>query len=543
MPPDDSKQPKDEERDLMVAFLKKTLLEIDCSGPLDPGPSTLRRLNRNEYAKTMEAVIGVDLKLSDAFSPDASSHGFDNIGDALALSPQLIEQYHNAAKKGAEFILSQKSDSECPLPDVVRTDKTHAIRWLEAFASRAFRKPVSSEYISKLSNILDQATRESVDGQSMKEGIEKGLRRSIEAIFLSPPFLFRLEENQPETTAPYLVGHYEMASRLSYLLWSAPPDEELLQCASRGELHSTEVLRAQSFRMMADPKINAFVENFFGQWLSLRQLATAKPDSVVFPEFNDEIHVAMGNEWRAFLSHVVANNRPMTELIDADYTFASPKLRQWYGLDESVSNSMDKVTLTDRRRGGVFTMASWLTLVSDPTRTNVPRRGNVIATYVLGTPVPPPPPDVPALESSEEPGQATTMRETLERHRSDPNCAACHAKMDPFGLALENYDAIGRWRLQESDLPIDSHVTTESGTEINGPIGFKDYLLSNKEAFLESLIRNLTVYAYGRGPVPSDECVIREIQNRAEASGFGMGETIWAVIDSVPFRYRRNPED
>jgi hypothetical protein len=527
MPPEDAKQPTNEERDFMLLFLKKTLLEYECSTPLVPGPYVLRRLNRVEYDNSIRDLVGVDLKLAESFAPDATSFGFDNLGDSQSLSPVLIEQFHGAAKKIADYLLEPSAGR---LPATVLDTETDAIEWIISFANKAFRKPVNPDYRDKLLRLYRDA--------AAKSGARNGVHKAIQAILISPGFLFRLEDNQPNQHEAYLVGHYEMASRLSYFLWSAPPDAELLECAARGQL-----LKRQSFRMMADPKAAALFDNFFGQWLSLRQLETCKPDVKVFPEFDDEIRSAMIEEQRRLVLEIVSQNRPITDLINADYTFVNAKLAKWYGLEESANPGWQRVQLSDRRRGGIFTTAGWLTLLSDPMRTNVPRRGNFLATYVMGAPAPPPPPNVPALEQSQEAERPMSMREMLEKHRQNPTCASCHAKMDPYGLALENFDAVGRWRERDAGVAIQATTTTLDGAELNGPVGLKEYLLKNKETFAKTMLKNLMIYAYGRGPVPTDECVLRDRLKRSEAGDWRMGDMIWAVIESTPFRYRCNPED
>jgi hypothetical protein len=535
MPPDGEQKPNEETKKLLLEFLNKTLNEISCGELSDPGPAILRRLNRVEYDNSILDLVGHDLDLSELFSPDASSYGFDNLGDSLALSPQLMEQYHTAAKRVSQHLLANSN----AIPAAARVDTAAAKAWIQQFATRAFRRPANESYSAALLGVFDRS--------SERKGTDFALGKCIETILISPQFLFRVENSRPETNEPYLLDSYEMASRLSYFLWSSPPDDELLRCAQEDRLTDLIVLRSQTQRMLRDRRSMAFVENFFGQWLSLRQVASSSPDKESFPMFDETLRSDMIVELQEVLFEVISNNRSMIDLIDADYTYVTPRLAQWYGLSginfPAKSNAALRVSLADRTRGGVLTSAGWLMMISDPTRTNVPRRGNFISTYILGTPIPPPPPEVPTLEEAHGNEGPLTMRDLLEKHRSNPTCASCHAKMDPYGLALENFDAVGRWRGLDAGVPIDANTKSHDGSDIAGPVGLKDYLKANREGFSKTLLQNLMIYAYGRSPVPSDLCVTRDIAKQMEGSQWKIGDLIMTVVESVPFRYRRNPED
>jgi hypothetical protein len=502
MPPKKAGQPKDEERGRMVEFLKKTLGNVECKDDRDPGKPVVRRLNRVEYDNAVLALTGLDLRLADDFSPDASSYGFDTIAEALAMSPVLVEQYHAAANKLLDRLR--------PLPEV------------EAFATKAFRRPVDPDFLSKL-----------------KELEKKGGRRpALLAVLISPRFLMRIEKTK-DVAGPYLVDDYDLASRLSFFLWSGPPDDVLLELASKGGLRTPEAVEAQARRMLADPRSRALAENFIGQWLQLRGLAAHKPDSKVFPGFTESLRTSMKRELDLFLGEVIQKDRPLTELIDADFTYLNEELGAHYGIPVKGAE-MRRVSLPDRRRGGLLTSAALLMLQSDPDRNNVPRRGNFVAGAVLGAPPPPPPPDVPPLEDVK--GEAATLRERLELHRKNPECASCHAKIDPLGFGLENFDAIGRWREVEAGKPVDASGTLPNGRSFKGPVELKKIILERRDDFTRTLTENMLIYALGRGLQLEDECVTRDALKAAAAGEYRFSTVVLTIVKSHPFRHRRNPD-
>jgi len=544
MPPGKAKQqPSDEERDLMVRFLKETLNSLDCEALQDPGPPVLRRLNRTEYDLSVLDLTGLDLKLAEGFPPDPSSFGFDNIGEALTLSPTQVENYHNAA--GEIVLRLQQQEQAHPREPsrifVARPDKSHPEREvaqtvITRFATRAFRRPATPETIDRLMTLYDRSRKKS-------ESHEQAIGHMLTAVLISPQFLIRLERNNPDSTEPYLIDDYELASRLSYFLWSAPPDDILLKLASQKKLQDPATLAAQARRMLKDRRSRAFVQNFFGQWFGLQELETRTTDLKIFPEFTPAVQTAIQQEATEFLQGILRDDRPCSDLIDADYSYLNETLAKFYGIPGVQGAQMRRVALKDRRRGGLLTMAAVLTLTSDPGRTNVPRRGNYIADRILGAPPPPPPPDIPALEESKsDKGKQLTVRELLDLHRRNPECASCHAKIDPLGLGLENYNAIGHWRDIEAGQPVNASGELIDGSKFNGPVELKQLLLKQESAFTRSIARNLLIYAYGRGLHAADECAIRDAIAAAEAKDGQFNEMIVSVVQSVPFRYRRNAD-
>jgi len=542
MPPEDAKQPSDKDRDLLVRFLKQTVSELDCETLRDPGRPRIRRLNRVEYDHSIRYLTGLDLRLGETFSPDPDSYGFDNIADSLTLTPAQVEQYHEAAKKCVSALLEQQVPSGDepasvffikPSEDVPPRQAAQQI--LQRFARRAFRRPVEDAYVERLLRIYDMAIDE---GQTHPQAVGQ----SLIGVLLSPRFLMRIEQNQPDAEYAYPVDPFDLASRLSFFLWSAPPDEPLLKLAETGELSNPDVLEQQTRRMLIDPRSRALAENFFGQWLQIRELQSHKPDAKAFPQFDAVLATAMQEEVYQIVGDMLQNDLSLTTLIDADFTHLNEPLAVHYGIQGVAGADFRKVGLQDRRRGGVLTTAALLMRQSDPGRTNVPRRGNFIAGTILGTPAPPPPPNVPALEETTSDQGPVTLRAMLELHRRDAQCASCHDKMDPLGFAFENYDAIGQWRDQEAGVAIDASGKLPGGQAFDGPAALKQILLDRREAFATTLARNLTIYAFGRGLELADECVIEEAVEQTTAADYRFSALVVSIVKSYPFTHRRNPE-
>ncbi len=542
MPPSDERQPSDDERALLVQFLEKTLDNLDCTSANDPGKPILRRLNRVEYDNCIEDLTGLRLKLADGFVPDGTGYGFDNLAEALSFSPVQIEQYHDAAKAIVDAIRDTKESRpelyERMFGKRVLGDEevAEARKAITRFAARAFRRPAEKGYVDRLMAIYAKA-------RSNQEPHESAQAYLIRAVLISPQFLTRIEKNTPGITDSYPVDDYELASRLSFFLWSRSPDEVLLQLAEGGSLSQPNVLAEQTVRLLADPRSVALVDNFFGQWLSLKEVETHQPDAATFPEFDELLRHSMKEEVRRSLLELVQQDKSVTTLIDADYTYLDERLARHYGIEGVIGEEFKRVALTDRRRGGILTSAAFLMSQADPARTNVPRRGNFVAGRILGAPPPPPPPNIPPLESSVKEGERKSLRQILELHRSQPACANCHAKMDPLGFGLENYDAIGRWRTEDGSFPIDASGQLISGRAFSGPVELKDVLLEQKNAFAKTLVRNLLIYAYGRGLQGSDECVVRDVLESSKQGNYQLGAIVAAIVRSYPFLHRRNPTD
>ncbi|MCL4204305.1 MAG: DUF1592 domain-containing protein [Pirellulaceae bacterium] len=539
MPPADAAaRPNANERKLMLQFLEQTLTDLNCDSVNDPGPPPLRRLNRTEYDNAILDLTGLDLRLAEDFPPDPSSFGFDNIGPALTFTPVQVEQYHAAARMAVQAVVDVRETSPDRYTRMFggddKTDADATREVIRRFTTRAFRRPAAEPFIERLTGLYQKSREAGEDRQT-------ALQHVFTAVLMSPRFLIRVEENRESSNEPYRIDDYELATRLSFFLWSRPPDETLLQLAAGGRLSEPETLRSQTLRMLKDERSQALVKNFFGQWLGLRGIASHQVDADVFPDYDAELGGLMLAEVESLLAGLVQQDRPVTDLIDADYAYWNERLAKHYGLDSVRGSELRRVTLMDRRRGGVLTSAALLMLQSDPNRTNVPRRGNYVADRILGTAPPPPPPDVPALEVAAD-GKPVPLRELLEKHRASPACASCHARIDPLGFALENYDALGRWRTHDAGKPIDASGQLPDGTELDGPVALKDVLLKSREAFVRSFAKNLLIYALGRGLEEVDQCVIRDMIAAANAEEDHFSAIVLALVNSRPFLYRRNPE-
>jgi hypothetical protein len=543
MPPAAEKQqPTEDERRLLVRFLDETLASLDCAAPAEPGPAVLRRLNRVEYDAAVLDLTGLDLHLAAGFPPDAVSFGFDTIGASLALSPALAEHYHAAARTIVATLLDGAPAHAEARRQVLGTadlgaagDRDAARAVLGRFATRAFRRPVDPDFIGRLVDLYDRA-------RATGAGHAAALSHPLTAVLIAPEFLLRIEADRPEATGPYPLDGHELAVRLSFLVWSRPPDQELFELAGAGLLASPAILEEQARRMLADPRSRGLADNFLGQWLGLRELDGHQVDARTFPDCDAELRRAMREEVRALLADIVRGDRPSTDIIDCPHAYVNERLAAHYGLPGVTGPELRRVPLTDRRRGGVLTSAAILMLTADPGRTNVPRRGNYVADRILGDPPPPPPPTVPPLEESGPAAAALTVRERLERHRRDAACAGCHSRIDPWGFSLENFDAIGRWRETEAGRPIDASAALADGRAIDGPVACKDLLLARKSALARTLARNLVIYALGRGPIPEDDCLVRVATAAAAEQGDSFAAMVVAVVRSEAFRTRRNGE-
>ncbi len=405
---------------------------------------------------------------------------------------------------------------------------------LTALARRAYRRPVDDGDLTRLLDLFDMGR---ADGGSFEAGIEMALS----GVLVSPSFLFR-NATTPDGVAPgevYQLTDLELASRLSFFLWSSIPDEPLLQLAEAGRLSEADELEGQIGRMLADPRAAALVENFGGQWLHLRNVADWTPDPERFSDFDEALRYAFERETTLFLEYLVRQDRSVLELLDADYTFVNERLADFYGLEDVEGGYFRRVSLDGTDRGGILGHGSVLMVTSYPTRTSPVLRGKWVLENLLGAPPPAPPPDVPPLSETAE-QSAGSLREALEQHRANPACAVCHARLDPLGFALETFDAVGT-RRSEDDGPVDASGALPDGTVIDGPAGLRDVLLSRRQEFVETLADRLLTYALGRGLEAPDQPAVREIRRRVEAGDHRFSTLVAAIVDSVPFRFRRAP--
>jgi len=402
----------------------------------------------------------------------------------------------------------------------------------ERFASRAFRRPVTATELDRLVALAEMVRADTGN-------FAQGIQVAMQAVLASPHFLFRIEQDGPPGAGPRTLNDYELATRLSYFLWSSLPDDELFDLAKRGELRPQ--LDAQIRRMLADPKSLALVENFGSQWLQTRRLESASPDVTKFPAFTAELRDAMQRETALFFEHVLREDRNLFELLDADYTFVNDVLAKHYGIQGIEGTQFRKVSLAGTPRGGLLTQASILTITSNPTRTSPVKRGKWILEQILGTPPPPPPPGAGELSEEREAILSGSVRQRLERHRADPNCATCHQRMDPLGFAFENFDAVGGWRTKDGEFDIDPAGVLPDGQAISGAPDLRKVLLADRGPFRRNLVEKMLTYALGRGLENYDRCAVMSIENELAQQGDRFSALVSAIVHSDPFQKRQAP--
>ena len=409
---------------------------------------------------------------------------------------------------------------------------------LTNLARHAYRRPVAKAEVAGLMKFVSMA-------EARGESAGQGIQLALEAILVSPDFLFRIEHDPDPTDAAKIhrLSDFELSSRLSYFLWSSMPDDELLSLAGSGTLHEPAVLDAQVKRMLTDNKAAALSANFAGQWLEIRNLGSINPDPKKFPEWTPALREDLRNETNLFFQFVLRENRPISEFIDARYTFLNESLAKFYGIDGVKGPDFRKVDLTTPQRGGVVTQAGVLAVSNSyPNRTSPTLRGKYILGNILGDPPPPPPPDVPVLDDSVV-GTAVSMRKQMEAHRSDPYCASCHSKMDVLGFGLENYDAIGRWRTMDGKFPIDAQGTMPDGRSFKTAAEMRTVLLASLPQFSRCLTEKMMTYALGRGMQPYDNGALDRIDKALAANGYRFQTLIYEIVRSLPFQSRRGEPD
>jgi mono/diheme cytochrome c family protein len=725
MPPSDHYlQPKREQATAIADWIEAELRRTVCSGPVNPGRVTIRRLNRAEYNNTIRDLVGIDFKPAEDFPSDDVGYGFDNIGDVLSMPSMLLEKYLAAAEtivekaivvddpdkapaqrvlgarlEGAgnpgeedtrnffsegeasirlevpregEYLLTVQAsgdqagreaikmsvrldDKEVKLFEVANArhnpieyqtkvkvnrgsakvsvaflndyaktkdevekgerpgDRNLYVQYVELqgplgidpaslpeshkrimictpaperpiiirprrrplndeeraaarkrreearqqadrdreamalsrvdcarriianFAERAFRRPVADDEIDRLMEFWKACDK---NGQPF----ERGIQVALSAVLVSPHFLYRIE-GEPAADSPddiYTLNDFELATRMSYFLWSTMPDEQLYEVAKRGELRKDGNLEAQVRRMLQDPKANALVENFGGQWLQTRRLAAMTPDKEMFPSFDESLRAAMQQETDLFFAAVMREDRSLLEFIDADYTFLNERLAEHYGIDGVAGDEFRKVPLRGdqpamRHRGGVLTMASVLLMTSNPTRTSPVKRGKYVMENLLGTPPPPPPPDVPELEEGGAELKGT-LKQRMEQHRANAACAVCHQRMDAIGFGLENFDAIGAWRDKDGPHAIDASGELSPGRSFNGPEELKQLLAARPGLFVRCLTDRMLTYALGRGLEEYDECTIEKIAQAVEKHDYRFTSLVIEIVKSEAFQ-------
>ncbi len=697
MPPSEEAQPSVAEKRKIMSWIEEKVFQLDPNDP-DPGRVTIRRLNRNEYRYAVYDLLGVEYDTSEAFPPDDTGYGFDNIGDVLSISPLLMEKYITAAEDVVNLALPDDASAQVPRADFPAGDfKNHSVpptwipftdraeftlkvpvEWdgkyqltlqysiqgaseattaeafleissggeslaqttlgwdqrlsidlaasaklekgdreikvtlkparppadgeealfvslqrlilqgpldgsqteyskgyrmilvdgpapeddpaaadryarkiMRSFVSRAFRRPIDERDIDRLVAIVNEIDR--LPGKTFQDG----LKQAIATCLASPRFLFRVEI-QPEPNNPdkvVLLDEYALAARLSFFLWSSVPDDELLSLAFNKSLRNN--LRTQVERMLDDPRSERLTENFIGQWLQARDITTLPISTATIlgvdtnyeaaEIFDPRLRQDMRSETYALFDFILKNGRPAEELISARYSFLNKRLADFYGVDGVEGEELQPVDLTEHpERGGLLTQGTFLIVSSNPTRTSPVKRGLYVLDNILGTPPPPAPPNVPELETAKDKAKDAdepTMREMMEVHRKDPDCRGCHARMDPIGLGLENFDALGRFREKQSGKSIDSAGVLITGEKFSNVAALKDILAEQRKGdFYRTISEKMLTYAIGRGVEYYDSTTIRQLVTSLEENDGKLVELIHAITTSAPFQKRRGDE-
>ena len=420
-------------------------------------------------------------------------------------------------------------------PASPREEAACAQKIVSTLARRAYRRPVTDVDLKPLLQAYEAGRQ--------KGGFDHGVKWALEAVLVSPKFLFRVERDPADATPGtiFRLTDLELASRLSFFLWSSIPDDELLRVAEQGQLKQPAVLAQQVKRMLADPRSAALVSNFGGQWLWLRNLRSAAPNADLFPEFDDNLRQALQKETELFLEDQLRADRGVVDLLTADYTFMNERLARHYGVPNVYGSHFRRVSYPDDKRAGLLGHGSVLTVTAYSNRTSPVIRGKWLLENLLGAPPPPPPPNVPALAENGEGAPATTVRERIEAHRRNPVCASCHAQMDPLGFALENFDAVGKYRVldAEAKTPIDSSGTLIDGQKFNGPAEFRRLLLERQDDFVRTVTEKLMTYGLGRGVEFYDMPVVRQILRTAKADEYRWSSLVLGIVTSAPFQNRQ----
>jgi len=468
---------------------------------------------------------------SDPYSEDDPAFGeFDPAIASVAISGPYDAKGVGETPSRSKIFVCRPARSE--------EEEACAIKILSALARRAYRRPVTGGDVEGLLGLYKIGRDEG--------GFEAGIGMALQKLLVSPEFLVRVERD-PTNAAPNAanrISDLELASRLSFFLWSTPPDDELLGFAEHGRLKEPAVLEQQVRRMLGDARSKALVDNFAGQWLYLRNMASVVPDLETFPNFDENLRAAFQKETELFFESIVREDRSVVDLLNADYTFLNERLARHYGIPNVYGSHFRRVTVTDESRKGLLGQGSILTVTSYVTRTSPTLRGKWVLENILGAPPPPPPNNVPALQDRGEDGKILSVREQLEQHRANPVCSSCHSRMDPLGFALENFDAIGKWRTTSGsdDTPIDASAELPDGTKIDGPAELRKVLASKDNQFVTTVTEKLLTYALGRGVEYYDQPAIRSIVRKAAGSDFRWSSLILGIVNSTPFQMRRSRE-
>jgi len=497
----------------------------------DPGRVVMHRLNAVEYNNTVRDLLGVGTRLPDAFPPDDTAYGFDNIAEALNLTDVHLEQYLATSAAIASAALAAPARQKLITCDLATQKETCVKSVLRTFLPRAWRRPTSDEEVTGLTDLF---TARKADGDADDEAFA----RVLQAVLIAPQFLFRLEPNaQGSKGAPRPLDDFEVASRLSYFLWSSMPDDELFRAAGAHELGDTTQLTAQVHRMLADSKAHAMGENFGAQWLSTRNLSSVQPDKTAFPTFDEDLRAAMAQETTLLFGDIASGTTPISDLLTSGFSYLNDRLAKHYGLP-LVGSATSVRTKVPSQRGGLLTNASILTVNAHPKETAPVLRGKWILSQLLCTDIPPPPPDVP----TEPPAMANqSRRQRLAAHRQSSTCASCHGLMDPLGLALEQYDGVGAFRTTDNGVAIDTSGQLPGGMAFAGLEGLGAVLAADP-AFLRCATQHVFMYAIGRGTREggADDPIVDGATQSLSTNGQKLPLLVEKLVLSDAFRRRQD---
>lgn len=538
MPPEDLEQPSEKERQMFAEWLG----QVKYLSPKDPGPFIIRRLTKAEFGNTLHDLFGVDRAVVDALPEEVSGEGYLN-----SISPLQMEQYLAIAQKVVHQCIAPEGEAPTTWqaewigePVATASSQQAAKNLAVKLASKAYRRPASAAEIKVLLDVFEL-------GQKNSLSYLDSVRLMVKAVLVSPQFLFITPvDNAVAEEAIVLLDDYQLASRLSYLLWATMPDAELIELADAGKLHETPILEEQITRLLASPRSRALFDGFGAQWLGVNDLPERNFDPELFPQMTQGLRMAMLDEVRLLFESIVQNNLSVDSFINCDFTFLNRSLAELYGMQDVVAGQeFQKVQLADRNRGGILSMPGILASTSFPNRTSAVNRGVWVLEQVLGDHVPSAPPDVPALESQDQHSAAElTLRERTEMHRKDPVCANCHKILDPIGFGLENFDAIGRWReVDDNGEAIDASGELPGGKRFETPSELKAIVAERIDDFARNIVEKLLAYALCRRLEGYDEIVVDEIMRDVARDEYRMQTIIRSVVTSYPFTYRRIQEE
>ncbi len=538
MPPRNAPMPPLDAREAFTGFVDHALRTKACADGISPARALSRRLNRAEYAATVRDLLNIHINAGAALPADgAGGEGFDNAAETLFLSPVHAEKYLEAARIALDYAMRDPRSRETFLtatPGEKYTPPQAARKVLDDFLPRAFRRPAEKDEAARYIALFDAATAR---GESFDEAISYALQ----GVLISPSFLFRIE--QPNTTGKQRqVPPFELASRLSYFLWGSAPDAQLLRFAKQDRFADPNIIAEEAIRLIRAERSREFAENFVEQWLATRELGRdIKPDAKLFPDYYEsEVESGIRYEPILFVHEILSDNHSLLNLIDSDWTVMATRLQRYYGLPktEGLRQQPRRVLLPpDSHRGGLLGMAAILAVSSVPTRTSPVLRGKWVLESFLGTPPPPAAPNVPPL-AKEDAAKPATVRERLTLHRQNPACASCHAKIDPWGFALENYDSVGRWRDNDSGKPVDSSGELPGGLKFHGPVELKKILMERRDLVVRNLTAKMMGYALGRSLTLEDYCAVDQIVEQVKKEYYSSYALIRGIVLSTPFRFQ-----